>query len=142
MKRVSRCVGLLLLTACAGCGSSTSGGVPASGADTTVASSGPVSSAPVSSAAAEPVVADGNPVDGAAFCAFLATMVPKLKGDGSAAGALADLTLGLSSWIEAHPEQKPRTAEDLDAASTSCSQTRGAVLASLQTASFAQAFGG
>jgi hypothetical protein len=137
VKRVSRCVVLLLLTACAACGSSSSGGTPTAGGAASASTQ-----APSAAAAAEPAAADGNPVDGAAFCALLAKVAPKLKGDGSAAGALADLTVELSNWIEAHPEQKPRTAADLDAASTSCSPTRSAVLASLGTASFAKAFGG
>jgi hypothetical protein len=88
-------------------------------------------------------VTGDNPVNGEAFCAFLATMAPKLKGDGSAEGAFADLTIELASWIEAHPEQKPRTAEDLDdASSAACPQTRTAALMSLDAKSFTEKFAG
>jgi hypothetical protein len=136
VNRVRSCAVLLLLTSIAACGSSPSGGTPASSVSSSSSASAPATTSP------GPVAADGNPVNGAAFCAFLKTVEPRLAGDGSATGAFADLSIELANWIGEHPAQKPRTGGDLDAASSaSCPQTRAAILAVLGATSFAAKFG-
>ena len=85
----------------------------------------------------------GNPLNGPEFCAFLTNLEPRLAGDGSTAGALADLTTEFASWLDTHSAQKPRTAADLDEASQSaCPAVRTKVLSTLGADSFKQAFGG
>ncbi len=133
--------GFVLALCLTGCGGGSSATTDAGGA--TGASTGPSTATSASSSpTTEPVPADdGNPVVAADFCALLDKLAPQLASDGSPAGALADLTIGLSGWIEDHPEQQPRTADDLDEASIAgCAATREKVLASLGTSSFAQAF--
>lgn len=134
----------LLLTACGGSSSviATQAARAGSG-DPRAQASAPGSGAASPEGSTDVVSSDANPVNGGDFCAFLESVLPKLTADGPGAGALADLTVGLSGWIEAHPEQKPRTASDLDEASTaSCTATRSQVLAGLGAASFRKAFEG
>ena len=89
------------------------------------------------SAAAQAPAAAGNPVTGADFCAFLSQQTPRLKTDGNPAGALADLAIEFASWLDTHQSEKPRTAADLDEASTgTCPATRAAVLTTLGKSSF------
>ncbi|MEU4097082.1 hypothetical protein [Streptomyces sp. NPDC026673] len=117
---------LLLLTACGG-GASNTGGGSSSDAPR------PDASASASRSAASGAPAQdrtGNPVDAAAFCAFLAEEQPKLKSVGSEVGAQAALTIDLAGWIEEHPEQQPRTAADFDdAARRDCPDVRESILA-------------
>jgi hypothetical protein len=128
----------ILLSAC---GSSSSGSTPQAAGATTPVSSLATSSDPASPDASTSADAGGNPVVGADFCAFLAGLAPALPAAGSAAGALAQLTIELTNWIDAHPDQKPRYASDMDDASTaSCPDTRAKVVAALGTSSFTQAF--
>jgi len=144
MKRVwASAVGVVI----AGCGSS-AGKV----AVTTVA---PVSSTvpaagstPVSVVAAgtspitSPATASGNPLDGAALCAFLEQDLPALKSAGSAPGALAQFAGDFGVWLDGHPAQKPRTASDLDSASeATCPAVRSQVVAALGADSFIHALG-
>lgn len=104
---------------------------------TVSASAEPTPSAAASSSAGS---GGGNPVRGADFCTFLSRESPRLKAAGSTAGALADLAIEFASWLDTHQAEKPRTAADLDEASSgSCPATRGAVLASLGKNSFAAA---
>ena len=122
--------GILLASLAAACGGS--GSKHAEPLPATPSTSGASSTAGSSSA--------GNPVKGADFCAFLSTQTPRLKADGSTAGALADLAIEFSSWLDTHKSEKPRTAADLDDASTkTCPATRAAVLATLGEDSFAAA---
>jgi hypothetical protein len=130
MKRVACCALLLVLTAC---GSDAS---PDTAGSSTKPSSQVSSSAPTSQDAG----AEGNPVDGATFCEFLARVEPKLKAVGSPVGAEAALAVELATWVGDHPAQKPRTASDLDDASQgTCPKSRTNVLASLGAASFSDA---
>ena len=112
-----------------GCGGSSDSGGAAGG--------GPQSSA----TATKPKAAGGrNPVDGPAFCSFLKKMEPRLKADGSKAGAEADLAIELAGWIEKHA--KPRTASDLDdATKQACPQTRTEVVKLMGGTSFADTLG-
>lgn len=140
MKRtiVGLAVVTILMSAC-GLSSSTSTPLAAGSATTPVSS--PSSSDPASPGASTPVDAAGNPLVGADFCAFLAGVAPALPAAGSTAGALAQLTIELTNWIEAHPDQKPRYAADMDdASSANCPDTRAKVVAALGTSSFTQAF--
>ncbi|WNI14555.1 hypothetical protein [Actinacidiphila sp. ITFR-21] len=85
---------------------------------------------------------DADPVDGASFCAFLTEEAPKLKAAGSTAGAEAELAIDLAGWIEEHPERKPRTGADLDAASEpTCPKVRASVVASVGAGSFQESPG-
>lgn len=133
MKYVPACaLMLLVLTACGG-------GKSPHAANSSVTSSPPVSSPTASATHAS--AAAGNPVDSAAFCAFLAKMAPRLKSDGSSAGAEADFAIEFASWIEDQP-QKPRTASDLDDASQqTCPQARTDVVAAMGANSFSDALG-
>lgn len=89
-----------------------------------------------------PAADKGNPVDGTAFCAFLATMAPRLAADGSAPGAEADFAIELANWIGEHPAQKPRTAKDLDDASQqTCPKSRTTVVTAMGASSFDEALG-
>lgn len=126
MKRIACLFVLLVLTACGGgSGGSDNASKPPTGASTTAAK------------------ADGgakNPLNGEDFCAFLTKKLPRLKTDGSTAGALADLAIELATWIGDHPEQKPRTSADLDDASQkTCPDVRKQVVATLGTTSFVDA---
>jgi len=126
-----------LLVLCA-CGGSAAKSDVTSTAATNAATTQPVLSATSSASAA----AAGNPVKGADFCAFLTTMEPRMTKDGSAVGALADLAIEFSSWLDTHAAQKPRTAADLDEASqASCPAIRTVVLKVLEKDSFASALG-
>jgi hypothetical protein len=136
-----------LCTACGG--SSSGGGSPAdaaassSAASSSAASSSAASSsvAPSSATPAPAAAAGGNPLDAEDFCAFLAEDAPKISAAGSPEGALAQLAGDLAFWIESHPEQKPRTAEDLDeVAATACPDVAKTVLTALETESFVDAF--
>jgi hypothetical protein len=132
MKRVACCALLLVLSAC---GSDAS-------PDTAGSSTQPSSQVSSSDATTQAAAAEGNPVDGAAFCEFLARMEPRLKAVGTPVGAEADLTIELATWIGDHSAQKPRTASDLDDASQgTCPKTRTNVLASLGADSFSDALG-
>ncbi|WP_327287445.1 hypothetical protein [Streptomyces sp. NBC_01198] len=137
MKRTASVALLLLLTVC-GCG-------PSKSASDQAPSSAPAATtaATVAATTADTGASDGkNPVDGPQFCAFLGKLEPRLKSDGSAAGAEADLAVELANWIGEHPGQKPRTAADLDSASQqSCPKTRTAALADLHAGSFDEALG-
>ncbi|MGZ4725605.1 MAG: hypothetical protein ACXV8L_15475 [Ilumatobacteraceae bacterium] len=84
----------------------------------------------------------GNPLVGAAFCAFLEQDLPVLKSAGSAAGAIAQFAGDFGVWIDAHPAQKPRTASDLDSASdATCPAVRSQAVNALGAASFDEALG-
>lgn len=146
MKRVACCAVLLLpllLTACGG--SSDDGDLSTKPLKTPAAAktpaAKPTTEAPAAEVpAAEVPAAEGNPVDGEAFCAFLKQTAPQLKAAGSAPGAEASFAIELANWIGEHPEQKPRTADDLDAASQeSCPDTRTEVVATMGATSFADA---
>ncbi|MBI4944168.1 MAG: hypothetical protein HY830_25790 [Actinobacteria bacterium] len=80
-------------------------------------------------------------MDAEDFCAFLAEDAPKISAAGSPEGALAQLAGDLAFWIESHPEQKPRTAADLDeVAAATCPGTATTVLGALSAESFMDAF--
>ncbi|MYS24088.1 hypothetical protein GA0115240_16064 [Streptomyces sp. DvalAA-14] len=135
-------IALLLVLALCGCGSGGSGSggghssAPGTAAGATTAATGAAGTSGAQTAD------DGNPVDGAQFCAFLGKLEPRLKGDGSAAGAEADFAVELANWIGEHPEQKPRTAADLDDASRqSCPKVRTAAVADLGASSFQDSLG-
>ena len=134
MPRVAYGAVLLLLSACGGGGSPSAGG-----------SSAPASSAPgeaTSPTRPSHAVPAGNPLDGRAFCAYIAGVPAKMQAAGSTGGALTELTNGVVGWTELHPEQKPRTAADLDEATrTNCPDTRTQALSYLHADSFAAAFG-
>jgi len=137
MKRTASVALLLVLTVC-GCGShgSDSDSHPSSAPATTTAATGGATTTDAGSSD------DKNPVNGPQFCAFLGKLEPRLKSDGSAAGAKADFAIELANWIGEHPGQKPRTAADLDSASQqSCPKTRTAALADLHAGSFDAALG-
>ncbi len=140
MRRVGAAALVLGLAGCGGAGSSTTvatAHVPSAGAASGVAST---------TASPAPALTGGNPVDPAALCAFLqgdlaAVQGAGTAGGGSAPGALAQLTGDLSVWVEQHAAQKPRTADDLDAAASSgCPQVRTQMVAALGKASFKDAF--
>jgi hypothetical protein len=125
MRRAVYGVMFIFLAACGGGGAKQAGSTSA--APTT----------PDASSTAASTSAEGNPVKGADFCAFLSQQTPRLKADGSTAGALADLAIEFAGWLDTHKSEKPRTAADLDEASTSaCPATRAAVLATLGKDSF------
>lgn len=131
---------LALAALCAGCGASSGGGSTAAGATTSAAAPSSASPPATSTAAPEPA-AGGNPLDAADFCAFLSEDAPKISAAGSPEGALAQLSGDLAFWIEAHPEQKPRTAADLDeAAAAACPDVAKTVLTALGAESFMDAF--
>jgi hypothetical protein len=122
---------VLMLSACGG--SSPKSGPP-SAQPTTAQLDRDATSSPSATAGG---AAAGNPVNGPDFCAFLAGEEPQLSSDGSNAGALADLAISFSSWLDSHAAQKPRTAADLDEVSqASCPATRTKVLGSLGKDSF------
>jgi len=128
MKRIAFVASLLVLSAC-GSGSGTS---PSTGGT----SAGGTSAAAATHAAA----ADANPIDGAAFCAFLTKLAPRLTQDGSAPGATADFAIEFANWIDDHPTQKPRTASDLDDASQkTCAKTRTTAVTAMGATSFSDA---
>lgn len=144
MKRVACCAVLLLpllLTACGG--SSDDGDLSTKPLGTSSAAKTPAEETPAAKrTTAEAPAAEGNPVDGEAFCAFLKQTAPQLKAAGSAPGAKASFAIELANWIGEHPEQKPRTADDLDAASQeSCPDTRTEVVATMGATSFADTLG-
>lgn len=57
---------------------------------------------------------------------------------GSPVGALAQLAMGLASWVDKHPDQKPDSAAALDEMTTQkCPDVRKQVLAVLQADRFA-----
>ncbi|MDX2645857.1 hypothetical protein PV341_20285 [Streptomyces sp. PA03-1a] len=118
---------LLLLTACGGKGAEAGGGSPSAGTPAPDASA----SASRSASAQDPAKdGDGNPVDAAAFCAFLTDEQPKVKDIGSDVGAQAALAIDLATWVSDHPEQQPRTAADFDAAAQQgCPGVRESILA-------------
>lgn len=117
---------LLLLTACGGKGAEAGGGSPSAGTPAPDASA----SASRSASAQDPAKDDGNPVDAAAFCAFLTDEQPKVKDIGSDVGAQAALAIDLATWVSDHPEQQPRTAADFDAAARQgCPGVRESILA-------------
>jgi len=146
MKRVLASAVVLIVAGC--------GGSAGKVAVTTVATvSSPVSAAgstPVSvtTAGTSPITnpataaTSGNPLDGAAFCAFLEQDLPALKSAGSAPGALAQFAGDFGVWLDGHPAQKPRTASDLDSASdATCPAVRSQVVDALGADSFIQALG-
>lgn len=127
----------LLLTACGSGSDSKSAGPTATGSSTASTSTSAATATTSGGKAATSAAADGNPVDGVAFCAFLAGIAPRLKTDGAAAGAKADFAIELANWIGNHPTQKPRTAADLDDASQkTCPKTRASAVASMGATSF------
>ncbi|MGA5699781.1 hypothetical protein [Peterkaempfera bronchialis] len=129
---------LLLLTACGG--DKGSGAAGASAAAASPSAAAPATESAPAAESAPPV--DANPVDGKAFCAFLTEEEPKLKSIGSPVGAQAALTVDLAGWVEKHPEQKPRTASDLDDASQqSCPELRSSIVAAAGYSSFQKTFG-
>lgn len=129
---------VVLALGLAGCGGASSS---PSAADAGAGSSVPA----VSSTPSEPVAAstgaDGSPVVAADFCAFLTEVEKDVVSAGSPSGSLATMSIALSAWIEGHPEQKPRFAEDLDTASVDeCPGPRQKILAALGEPSFDDAF--
>jgi hypothetical protein len=146
MKRRASIALLLLLTVC-GCGSNGSGsdaGHSSAPGTTTAATGGASSGAATTDSKAPETKAsdDKNPLDGAQFCAFLTQEEPKLKSAGSQPGAEAEFAIDLASWIDEHPDQKPRTAADLDSASQqSCPKVRTAAVADLGASSFEDSLG-
>ena len=134
LKVVALMTPLLVLCAC--------GGSAAKSDATSTAATKATTTQPVQSATSASAAAAGNPVKGADFCAFLTTMEPRMTKDGSAVGALADLAIEFSSWLDTHAAQKPRTAADLDEVSqASCPAIRTVVLKVLEKDSFASALG-
>lgn len=129
---------LLLLTACGGKGAEAGGG-------TSSATPGPDASASASRTAPAGEASqggDGNPVDAAAFCAFLTDEQSKVKDAGSGVGAQAALTIDLATWVADHPEQQPRTAADFDAAAQEgCPEVRESILAATGHDSLKEAVG-
>lgn len=132
---------LALAALCAGCGASSGGGSTAAGATTSAAAPSSSASPPATSTAAPKPAEGGNPLDAADFCIFLSEDAPKISAAGSPEGALAQLSGDLAFWIEARPEQKPRTAADLDAAAAAaCPDVAKTVLTALGAESFMDAF--
>ncbi len=120
-------------------------GASASSSPASDAGAGTTASAASSTTAAEsspaPTVDGGNPLVAKDFCAFLDEVAPQVVSAGSSAGALATLSIALSTWIEGHPEQKPRYAQDMDdAALGTCPGSRQKILSALGKPSFDAAF--
>lgn len=146
MNRVLTSAVLLILV---GCGGST-GKVAVTAVATTSSPVSPVGSTPppvtVASTSttntAITAATSGNPLDGAALCAFLEQDLPALKSAGSAVGALAQFAGDFGVWLDTHAAQKPRTASDLDSASAgTCPAVRSQVVAALGADSFVKALG-
>ena len=149
MKRVLVTAILLIIAGCGGSDSKVA--VTTVTAATTVSS--PVSAAgstpvPVTPAGTSPITTPvaaataDNPLDGAAFCAFLEQDLPALQSAGSAPGALAQFAGDFGAWLDTHAAQKPRTAADLDSASEpTCPAVRSQVVTALGTDSFIKALG-
>ncbi|MFD3457417.1 hypothetical protein ACFWVC_35235 [Streptomyces sp. NPDC058691] len=132
---VSAALLLLLVTGCGGSGASGAADAPSSGASRTG------DGAPDSGVSKAPQK-DGNPVDSAAFCAFLKDVEPDVKGVGSDVGAQAQLAIALAGWVGEHPDQKPRTGSDLDdAAQQGCPELRETIVAATGSGSFQEALG-
>ncbi|MFJ2634857.1 hypothetical protein ACIO6U_23350 [Streptomyces sp. NPDC087422] len=132
--------GALLLAACGG----GSGGSRPSATGSGKATGSASAASPSASASASATGGSGgaNPVDGPTFCAFLAKEGPRIKDSGAPAGAKAFFAIDLANWIEQHPDQKPRTAADLDAAALgSCPKYRATVTSAMGAASFTEALG-
>lgn len=160
MRRVVIGVLALLIAGCGGGGDGSASGGPSAGSTTSTPSisAGSIPPPPSTGAGTMPAVpsttagsaapggastAGSGPVDARAFCAFLKEDASKLASAGSAPGALAQLAGDLAGWIKEHPEQKPRTAADLDAASqANCPELRAQVVAFLGGTSFADTIGG
>jgi hypothetical protein len=110
----------------------------------TVGAKGSETSSAGPSAAATDVAdspaADGAP-DGKDLCAYLKKIEPDLKAVGPI-GASAQLAMGLSSWVEKHPDQQPADSMEMDATTTrACPDVRNAVLKDLDTKTFQEALG-
>ncbi len=138
MRRLAACAAVLVLTACGG---ASSGGSPAGSSTpkTAVSSSATSATSATSetSATPAPAAAEANPVDAKDLCAFLAKEGPELESVGSPVGALARFAGDFASWVEKHPDQKPRTSADLDDAASSCADARDRVTAALGSSTFA-----
>ncbi|MDX3071174.1 hypothetical protein ACIP98_13290 [Streptomyces sp. NPDC088354] len=132
---VSAALLVLLVTGCGGNGKSEAVDAPSSAASRT---DGGAPGSDVSKAPEQ----DGNPVDSAAFCAFLKDVEPDVKSVGSKVGAQAQLTIALAEWAEKHPDQQPRSAADLDdAAQRGCRALRASLVAATGHSSFEEALG-
>ncbi|MFF7158309.1 hypothetical protein [Streptomyces sp. NPDC008139] len=130
--------GVLLLAACGG----GSGGSRPSATGSAKATGSAPAASPSASASATGGSGGANPVDGPTFCAFLAKEGPRIKDSGAPAGAKAFFAIDLANWIEQHPDQKPRTAADLDAAALgSCPKYRATVTSAMGATSFTEALG-
>ncbi|MFJ5609534.1 hypothetical protein ACIQCJ_09125 [Streptomyces sp. NPDC093221] len=134
--------GALLLAACGGGSGGSRPSATGSGKATGSASAASPSASASASASASGGSGGANPVDGPTFCAFLAKEGPRIKDSGAPAGAKAFFAIDLANWIEQHPDQKPRTAADLDAAALgSCPKYRATVTSAMGAASFTEALG-
>jgi hypothetical protein len=140
MRRALLCAVLLLLAGCGGGADDSAAGEPSE--PSTASSSTAESTAAESSAAPTEPADDENPVRAKDLCAFLSKDLTRLQAVGSPIGALAQFAVGFAGWVEEHPEQKPRTAADLDeAAQGSCPAVRTSVLTTLGADSFVDALG-
>ena len=144
MRRVLASAALLIIV---GCGSDAVSTTPVATTPATVSPAGTTAVSVVSAdtpVATNPsaTAADVNPLDGAAFCAFLEQDMPALRAAGSAAGAMAQFAGDFAAWLDEHPDQKPRTAVDLDAASSpTCPDVQAQAVAAMGAASFSDALG-
>ena len=144
MRRVLASAALLIIV---GCGSDAVSTTPVATTPATVSPSQTTPPAVVSAdtpvaTSPSPTAADANPLDGAAFCAFLEQDLPALQAAGSAAGALAQFAGDFGAWLDEHPDQKPRTAADLDAASSpTCPDIQTKAVAAMGATSFSDALG-
>lgn len=138
---------LALAAGCGGKGNSTAGGPSAS-------ASSSAGNGPPSTPTAEPTTApprtpptaksggegEGTATEAAAastLCGYLGRDLPRLRAVGSPVGALAQLAVGLSAWVEKHPNQRPARSSSLDAETErNCPAVRKAVLAVLKGDSF------
>nr|WP_223187759.1 hypothetical protein [Streptomyces sp. CBMA29] len=125
----------------AACGGGSGGSKPSPTGSARASGSAPAASVSAS-ASATGGSGGANPVDGPTFCAFLAKEGPRIKDSGAPAGAKAFFAIDLANWIEQHPDQKPRTAADLDAAALgSCPKYRATVTSAMGATSFTEALG-
>jgi hypothetical protein len=137
---------MALAAGCGGKGNSTAGGPSASASSS--AGNGPPSTPtaePTTAPPRTPPTAKSGEGEGTAteaagastLCGYLERDLPRLRAVGSPVGALAQLAIGLSAWVEKHPSKRPARSSSLDAETErNCPAVRKAVLAVLKGDSF------